>query len=385
MSRTNYDALARRRRSRLLALSKKELGDIVREKVYLFAFGVQLVMVVGIIYTALLYTSIANPSVASGFFQSEVRVGVMGDFKPGGEGIRVVPLPAGDPSQAFLNNGLVAVLVAPDGYEDKVLRGEMAEFYLYLDNTNILSGYADAVISNEVDKLSGDIGRRAIERRTDPDVVLTPISVKEIGIGAKGRPQPMEFVELMYGLLIPFILLLPAFLSTNMMTDSIVGEKEKKTYEALVAAPLSKIDLILGKMLPILLITMLQVAAWIILLRIKGIAVYNMLPMLTLIFLMDVAFVGVGIAISAFSETIKDANAGVAVVILVASLGFFAPLSISREAYTLSPVSLISKLSSNPTVSYGSVWQVYAILAVFSVLTVLTGAKLLEWKENLRL
>ncbi len=375
----------RERLGRLLTLSSKELDDILREKVYLFAFAVQLVMVIGIIYTALLYTSITNPSVATGFIRNEVKVGVMGDLDITGEGLRIFKLPDGDPLQALLNNDLAAVLVASPGYEAELMGGRMVEFNLYLDNTNILSGYADAVISNEVNRLSGDIERRTIARHMDPDVVLSPISIKEIDLGTKRRPQPMEFVELMYGLLIPFIFLLPTFLSTNMMTDSIVGEKEKKTYEALLAAPLSRMDLVLGKMMPILLITMLQVVTWIVLLRVKGIVVYNVVFLFFLILLMDVALVGIGIAISAFSDTIKDANAGVSVVILVVSLGFFAPMSVSREAYALSPVSLISKLASNPIVSFNEILPVYATLAVIGILTVILGGKLLDWRENLRL
>jgi len=374
-----------RRWSRLLALSSKELGDILREKVYLFAFGVQLVMVVGIIYTALLYTSVTNPTVSTGFIQREVTVGIMGDLDFTAEGIKVEKLPSGDPLQVLANNDLVAVLVPPEGFEKEAMSEKTVEFNLYLDNTKILSGFADAVISNEVDKLSGDLEKKAISRYVDPDVVLSPMSLKEIDLGSKRKPQPMEFVELMYGLLIPFILLLPTFLSANMMTDSIVGEKEKRTYEALVAAPLSRLDLILGKMIPILLVTMLQVVTWIVLLRAKGILVHNTGLLLILILLMDIALVGVGIAISAFSETIKDANAGVALVILVVSLGFFAPISLSRETYVLSPVSLISKLSSNPVIPLNGILPVYAALATFGILAVILGGKLLGWKENLRL
>ncbi len=374
-----------RRWSRLLALSSKELGDILREKVYLFAFGVQLVMVVGIIYTALLYTSVTNPTVSTGFIQREVTVGIMGDLDFTAEGIKVEKLPSGDPLQVLANNDLVAVLVPPEGFEKEAMSEKTVEFNLYLDNTKILSGFADAVISNEVDKLSGDLEKKTISRYVDPDVVLSPMSIKEIDLRSKRKPQPMEFVELMYGLLIPFILLLPAFLSANMMTDSIVGEKEKRTYEALVAAPLSRMDLILGKMIPILLVTMLQVVTWIVLLRAKGILVHNTGLLLILILLMDIALVGVGIAISAFSETIKDANAGVALVILVVSLGFFAPISLSRETYALSPVSLISKLSSNPVISFNGILPIYAALATFGILAVILGGKLLGWKENLRL
>jgi ABC-2 type transport system permease protein len=370
----------------VLALARKELGDIFREKVYLFAFAVQLVMVVGIIYTALLYTSITNPKISTGFTQTEVRIGVMGDLEGlRGEGLRILHLPRGDPFQAIRTHQLVAVLNVPEEYVEKLRKGEDVVFTLYLDNTNILSGYADAIISNEIERLSGEIERMAIAEHVDPDVVLAPIYLKEIEIGVKKVRQPMEFVELMYGLLIPFILLLPAFLSTNMMTDSIVGEKEKRTYEALMAAPLSNMDLILGKMMPILLVTMLQVMAWITLLQAKGIVIYNLAPLLFLVLLLDIALVGMGIAISAFSETIKDANAGVAVVILVVSLAFFAPISASREVYAFSPVSLISKLTSNPVVPNNEIMPVYAILALGSILIVQIGAKLLEWRENLRL
>ncbi|MEE8168782.1 MAG: ABC transporter permease [Candidatus Hydrothermarchaeales archaeon] len=372
-------------KSRLLALSKKEFGDIVREKVYLFAFGVQLIMVVGIIYTALLYTSIANPEVGMGFVQARVRVGVMGDYELKGEGLEVIRIRGGDPLRALRELDLAAVLVVPEGFEDAALRGEEVRFTLALDNTNLLSGYADAVVSNEVSELSEKLKRRNIARLADPEVVLAPIKTKELRVGVKTKTLPMDFIELMYGLLIPFMLLMPIFLSTNMMTDSIVGEKEKKTYEILVSAPLSKLEIILGKALPILAITMLQVVAWIALLEFKGIEVYNTLLLVLLLALMDLIFVGLGIGISAFSDTIKDANAGVSALILVVSLAFFAPLSVSRELYAFSPAALLSKLASNPVVSGRGILGVYLLLFSIGVGIIYLGSRLLDWKENLRL
>ncbi len=369
----------------LWALSKKEFGDIVREKVYLLAFGVQMIMVIGIIYTALLYTSIANPEMGMGFVQTKVKVGVMGDYVPKVEGLEVSRVTRGDPMQTLKDMDLAAVLVVPEGYEETALRGEQVEFTLALDNTNLLSGYADATISREIMELSSDLKKRYISRVADPEMVLSPIAVKELQVGVRMKPLPMEFTELMYGLLIPFILLLPTFLSTNMMTDSIVGEKEKKTYETLISTPLTKTMIVLGKALPILAITMLQATAWIALLELKGIVVYNTIPLLLLLALMSLVFIGLGIAISAFSETVKDANMGVAVLILVLSLAFFAPLSVGRELHTLSPVFLISKLASNPAVIGSGIPWVYALLLLSGMGVIYLGARLLDWKENLRL
>ncbi len=367
------------------ALSRKEFGDIVRERLYLFAFGVQLIMVVGIIYTALLYTSISSPVVGGDFIQSSVRVGIMGDFELRAEGIVAQKLPAGDPMEALTEGGLAAVLFVPPDYEETALRGGDLRFVLALDNTNVLSGYADAAVSNAITELSEELKRKRLAREVDPDAVLRPINVAEYGIGAKKQPLPMEFTELMYGLLIPFILLLPVFLSTNMMTDSIVGEKEKKTYEALIAAPMSKFEIIVGKAIPIVAVTMLQVIAWIILLELRGIEVYNFFSLLIMIALLDVVFVGLGIAISAFSDTIKDANAGVAVLILVASLAFFAPIASRGYPYAYSPVFMISKLASNPSLLGNLLLETYGALLVLGIAVVFLGARLLDWRENLRL
>ncbi len=367
------------------ALSRKEFGDIVRERLYLFAFGVQLIMVVGIIYTALLYTSISSPVVAGGLIQSEVRVGIMGDFDVRAEGLVVQKIPTGDPMESLTSRDLAAVLFVPQGYEEVALKGGDLRFVLALDNTNILSGYADATMSNAVAELSEELKRKRLSKEVDPDAVLRPIDVVEYGIGAKRQPFSMEFTELIYGLLIPFILLLPVFLSTNMMTDSIVGEKEKKTYEALIAAPMSKFEIIVGKALPIIAVTMLQVIAWIILLVLRGIDVYNVASLLLLITFLDVVFVGLGIAISAFSDTIKDANAGVAVLILVASMAFFAPIASTGYPYAYSPVFMISKLASNPAVLGNLLLESYGALLILGFAVAIAGARLLDWRENLRL
>lgn len=55
-----------------------------------------------------------------------------------------------------------------------------------------------------------------------------------------------------------------------MLVDSIVGEKERKTGEILVAMPISQAQIVLGKGMAVVLTIAIQVALWILILLIAG-------------------------------------------------------------------------------------------------------------------
>ena len=369
---------------RLLALARKELEDILSERLYLFAFVVQLVIVVSITFVALLYSSLANPEVLQGYIPpQQVRVGIAGDASMLEiENLKAVPVSYGaDPWRAMRERHLVAVLLLPANLSKAVESGR-AELTLYIDNTNVLSGYADAMISRAVQKLEEELKReRAAKLAGSPEALLSPVKLE---VEDEQHGAAPEFVELMYGLLLPFILLLPTFLAANMTTDAIVGEKERRTYELLIASPLSYREIILGKALPIAGVALAQALLWVLLLMLRGVPVYN-LPLLTLLLaLLDLLFIALGVALSAFSDSIKDANVGVTVVLILASLAFFAPLSLKNVLYELSPVTLMAKLASNPAVPIGEVLPGFVLLGVAAIASLILGEKLLEYKENLR-
>lgn len=120
-----------------------------------------------------------------------------------------------------------------------------------------------------------------------------------------------------------------------------------------------------------LAVSLAQAALWIIILGI--------------LLLLDLIFIGFGIVISAFSETIKDANIGVTLALIITSLAFFAPVSITKKIADMSPVFLMTKLASNPVVPMDSVIVSQGIMLMFGGGFVVLGARLLDWRENLRL
>ncbi|WP_456475290.1 ABC transporter permease [Candidatus Pyrohabitans sp.] len=368
---------------RLLALAKKEFEDILSERLYLLAFVVQLFIVVSITFVALLYTSIANPEVMGRYVPSQqVSIGIVGDASMLElENLRLVNLEDEDHWRALNAKRLVAVLVAPANMSKAIAQGG-AELTLYIDNTNVLSGYADAEVTKAVLRLEENLRREAAAKLVhDPEAIFRPIRLE---VGGMASALPAEFVELMYGLLVPFILLLPTFLAVNMTTDAIVGEKERRTYELLLVAPLSYREIILGKALPIAGIALVQALLWVLLLTVRGIPVYNIPTLLLLLAVLDVLFIALGVALSALSDCIKDANVGVTVLLIATSLAFFAPVSLKNTLYEISPVTLIAELASNPAVPLSEVLPGFVLLAMGAVLTLIFGEKLLEYRENLR-
>jgi ABC-2 type transport system permease protein len=361
-----------------LALIRKEYDDIFSEKLYIFAFFAQLVIVFGVLFAALLYTSIAAPETSTFVQTQRPRIGIIGSdadiTAQLDENIEVISV-SGEPFEVMASQNLVAVLF---------IKSE-SDFEVYLDNTEILSGYAETLISETLLRRSNDLKRTILEEKMETaEIILNPININEERVGEKITERPPEFIVIMYGLLVPFILLLPTFLATNMVTDSIVGEKERKTYEVLASAPVTRWGIILSKVLPIISIALLQSFIWILLLRFKDIPIYNIGLLMLLLLVLDIIFIGFGVLISAFSDTLKESNLTVTIAILLASIAMFAPLPIKAGIQGHNPITLMTKLASNPQVPLSDLtsillWSIIALLILFG------GEYMLKKRETLRL
>jgi len=374
-----------------LIIAKKEFKDILSEKLYLFAFAAELVIVLGMIYAALLYTTLASPKAggAAGIVSVEKpRIAVYGLDKNMTEELKKeltvfsikelngskTPL---DLLLSLRSRGIYGVLIKKN-----------STFIAAIDNTNMLGGYVDATITSAVENEKRKAGKEFLkERLGEPEIITSPIQVVEDYLQSRDRipdRQPVEFIAIMYGFLIPFILLLPTFLASNMITDSIVGEKEKKTYEMLLISPIEKSDIVLGKSLPVITISMLQSLAWIALLTLKGIAISNVLFIFALLLLLNLIFVGLGILISAVSTTLKESNLSVTIMIILSSIALFAPLNIKSALHKLNPIVLITKFSSNPKIPESEL-VIFIPLALAAAAVYFASIKLLSKSEVLRL
>lgn len=191
-----------------------------------------------------------------------------------------------------------AVLVVPAGYARDLRAGRSAQVQLLLDGADASTaatvlGYASALIED----LNGqELRRTAVASGAGPPV--SPIAYQP---RVWYNPELRSTQFLVPGL-IGFLLMLTAVLSTAL---SIVREKERGTMEQLRVAPLHTAQLILGKTLPYLVISLLTAllilvtARWLFDVRVKG--SYLALFAATLLYL--VGALAFGIFISTVAQT----------------------------------------------------------------------------------
>jgi ABC-2 type transport system permease protein len=156
----------------------------------------------------------------------------------------------GDDLEALLERRVArAILVIPEGYGRDLAKGRAAPVQLLLDGADsqtaqTVLGYVRALVSEEnaglVEVALAAAGRRPVTLlAAEPRILFNP---------------ELESTQFLVPGLIGFLLMLTAVLSTAL---SVVREKERGTMEQLRVAPLRTYELILGKTVPYLAISLL--------------------------------------------------------------------------------------------------------------------------------
>jgi ABC-2 type transport system permease protein len=205
---------------------------------------------------------------------------------------------AGDDTDALLERRVArAVLVVPEGYARDLAAGRVAAVQLLLDGADsstaqTVLGYARALVSEQNAELVSEALARAGRHSAAP-LVLEPRILF--------NPELQSTQFLVPGL-IGFLLMLTAVLSTAL---SVVREKERGTMEQLRIAPLRTWELILGKTVPYLGISL--VATLIILLAARGLFGVTIrgphLDLLVAVLLYLFGALGFGLLISTIAHT----------------------------------------------------------------------------------
>jgi ABC-2 type transport system permease protein len=345
---------------KVIALAKKEAQDILTNRIYLMVVFVQIFIILGAFGLGLGSAIISDPGLLDKFgATSALKVGISDDLQNSSiaedlraQNLNLVYFKDINEASKMLGSGLIAVVqVSPSPKQDIVVQS---------DTSNPFYPIVSGKINNAVDKFklekklqSTGISQEMIQKIENP-VILNEINFNEDSM-AKLALNTSYFVEIMYGFIVPFVLLLPFFLASNIVTDSIVGEKERKTFEMLLMTPLSSSMVIVGKILPILTFSLLQSIAWIILLDILGVPIYNAFILVFILIFVGLGFVGIGILISILVDSTKEANSAITLALMFSTFILFMPLFIKVSYFegilNGIPTVLMVKLSSTPNVS----------------------------------
>ncbi len=291
--------------SSILAIARKEGRDMAREKTLAAAIAVQFVIAA---FSALITVGLAglyDPDALGARPTSQVAyVGhgaetALPDLLAAERNIQLQPMSQVAAMAAFGGGSIDAVVdeqVAADGSTDITLvipGGEIEGVLLMTQVKGVLQTY--------------EAGLRA---QYDDRITHIMVTLPERDYGA---PLPYTFL---YGILVPLLVLTPAFVSGAIAGDSLARDLHTGTLTVLRAAPVSTRRILLAKLLVPIVLAPLQLLLWAGLLRLNG-APIRFLPVLLVISVALAAlWAGVSFAVSARARHPGAAQAGYALSVL---------------------------------------------------------------------
>jgi len=232
----------------ILIIARKELLSVVRERRVLFTTIILPIVIMPVLMFGpiLLFGNAARQTQ-----ESVQKVGVVGVPAVVLEELRkarVEPIEIVNPQQAVQNREVEAALVFENGVYTLYgrLSGGATQSALVVEKVqNALSTYKDQVVAEQL---------RA--KGVSPEV-LEPFQVE-----TKDASREQEQAAGLFAFLIPYFLIV--FIQSGGMpvaVDATAGEKEKGTLEALLAAPVPLVQILLGKGLAVFVMSLLSTFA----------------------------------------------------------------------------------------------------------------------------
>ena len=146
----------------------------------------------------------------------------------------------------FRENRAVALLEIPRGYAEDVARGKRTRLQLVVDGS-------DAVVANQVLSKVDGLVRAESRRLAGPDAARLAPPV-EVRIWNRYNPEERSAVFMVPGLAV-YLIAISAVLLTAL---TVAGEWERGSMEQLFASPVGRLEIVLGKLLPYLVLGMLE-------------------------------------------------------------------------------------------------------------------------------
>jgi len=265
-------------------------------------------------------------------------------------------------------------LYVPGNAAQKIRTGQSIDMIIYLDS----SDPKNSVVRDEVNSTAKVISQsysNSLSASATPQNTTIP-TITQV---STGEPLPLQIIK---KVMLVILLFLPLLLFGNIIIDSVVGEKERKTGEILIAMPLSQAQIIIGKSMAVTLTISLQVFMWLIILLIAGFNISNPLFVFIFIFLTSIPIIGITTVVAAYSKNYKEAGIGLSIV-YIGIVGFLIVpvlLYISRKSFlsNISPMTIVMRLFSGESISLSDYALALACILVVSIISYWIAIKLFE-------
>jgi ABC-2 type transport system permease protein len=167
-------------------------------------------------------------------------------FTASNEFERVADVDPADAERLFRRGAALAALVIPEGYGADLARGRSTPLQLLVDG-------ADTVVANQVLAKADAVVRAEARRIAGPDAsrLAAPIQVK---VWTRYNPSGRSALFMVPGLAV-YLLAISAVLLTAL---TVAGEWERGSMEQLFASPVGRLEIVLGKLLPYLVLGLVE-------------------------------------------------------------------------------------------------------------------------------
>lgn len=328
---------------------KKELIDNIRDRRTLL--------------TALLMPIILMPVILIGTFklqefqvkQTEEKVAVVGiqslaaaptltDFLAQQAKIELKEIATDTYAQAIDNNTIGVYIGVPHDFEIQLAAGHAPEVTVYTKSSNLDSATAGQKVQVILGSFSQQVGtQRLVERGVDPTIIQ----------GISLKPEDISTAEerggFFIGLLLPMFIVIFAIVGGMYVAiDVSAGEKERKTLEALLLAPLSRFRIVMGKYFAVTTMASLTIILSLVSMSI-AFAVYTpdvglgtlaidlspaaIIIMLVIGIILAVMFSGLLLSVAIFAKSYKEAQNYISPFYILAVL----PVGIANSLPTFKP------------------------------------------------
>ncbi len=244
----------------ILALVKKELTSVIRDRTILIAILLQLFIASFSSGLLLSMLSLYDADTILRFRAADIRIGVveaannpLGTFLAN-RGLTVIlfdTLPQAE--AAFYDRTISAIVASP------LAANGLTEIKLYLPESNTSSSLIRAAIQEPLKEYENYL-------RAQKGI--------EIHYGDL-QGEPSTSFEFIYSILLPLLMFFPAFVGGSLSIDSLTEEVENNTLHTLLSTPLTINGMVSAKILSVVILSVVQCGAWLILLRLNGIAIHN--------------------------------------------------------------------------------------------------------------
>jgi ABC-2 type transport system permease protein len=265
------------------------------------------------------------------------------------------------------SNQVGVAIIIPRGFENGVKQGRRMPVEVVVDasdsrTSQVAQGYSAAIL--------GQLGSKLVP-------VSQAAAVKTGGIDAQVRVlfnPSASSVNVMVPGLIAFVLLISA---TSIMSQSVVRERERGTLEQLFVTPINRWEYLLGKMLPYVVVGVVQITVVFLVGTLWFRVPFNgsLLVVGSAAFLFMLTSLGLGLLISTISRTRQQAQQAVMFILLPSMVlsGFVFPIEsmpplVQPITYLIPLRYVLIALRSNFLKGSGFVdlWSQFAAMAVFA-------------------